>query len=158
MAEASLVSVWGSGPNDIWILDGVHNALHSTGDGTWVRQRTIVSNAPGVAIWGSGPRDISGITGLEVMHSIGDGRWTAQPLDLGPINILSCLWGSGPDDIYVGAGFGTLFRSIGDGRWYAEKVDPTNDLDVHVSAIWGSSSRDVYVLTAAGTYRGRPVN
>ncbi len=154
-AEAALVSVWGSGPNDVWILDGQDNALHSTGDGTWVRQRTGLDPGGG-AIWGSGPHDIYAINGASVAHSTGDGRWTLQPIELGPLNFLSCIWGSAPNDIYIGGDNGTLFRSSGDGHWYAEKLAPGDERIISIAAIWGPNNRDVYVMTPVGTYRGHP--
>jgi len=153
------MGIWGSGPNDVYLVDGLANILHSKGDGVWTRQKAAPMNGPGVAIWGSGPNDVYVLSGGMVQHSTGDGTWTPQTMPTRPNEILEAIWGSGRNDVYIGTGDGNLFRSTGDGLWYSERILPASDpRKNHVGGIWGPSANHVYLLTIAGTFHGRPAN
>src|SRR5262249_19284603 len=56
-AKAPFTAIWGSGPNDIYVID-VGAAYHSTGDGMWKAQTPLKPAGRLTAIWGSGPTDI----------------------------------------------------------------------------------------------------
>lgn len=65
----------GTGETDVWCDGGQNNALHSTGDCKWTRQRTSLGITPGVVIWGSGPNDIYAIAGGAVARGMmGNGK------------------------------------------------------------------------------------
>jgi hypothetical protein len=159
LAEGPLVGIWGSGPKDVWILDGMHNALHGTGNGTWERQRTGLGITPSVAIWGSGSNDIYALAGQTVAHSRGDGSWVLQAVPRVDANeTLTCLWGAGPDDLYVGSASGNLYRSVGDGKWYRDPLPPMPPYVPTINSVWGPGRDDVYVNTEIGMFRGHPAN
>jgi len=80
----NLYGIWGSGPNDIYVVGEDGTILHSTGDGTWATQTSGVS-VDLIAVWGSGSGDVYVVGGNEtnpdqgvILHSTGNGTWTSQ--------------------------------------------------------------------------------
>ncbi len=102
-ADVSLMDIWASGPNDLYVVGFDGMILHSTGDGVWTPQNSGTSEDL-LTIWGSGPNDIYvGGSGL-ILHSTGNGDWEIQASFAD--ETIAAMWGSGPNDIYAGVGFG----------------------------------------------------
>jgi hypothetical protein len=116
------------------------------------------------AVWGSGPHDVFVGTLHGILHSQGDGVWTAEKTDLdGPIG---CIMGSGSGDIFAsvwsfpdpdaGLPYGDLLHSYGDGKWWRVGSDGRYSPPSSPSpfgppfgkipyAIWAVDLDDVYV-------------
>ena len=160
------VSLWGSGPADVYTTEigSSSNVLHSDGTGSWQDSLSGKSDDPWV-VWGSGPTDVYAIFSPSflseatafVMHRKGD-SWTAESIDV-TFTKLVALWGSGPGDVYIGgwhedssgspAG-GAFYHSAGDGNWTPVGIPAPIQ---QVRAIWGRSGTDVYVA-AYDTFYG----
>ncbi len=116
-AENSLSGVWGSGSEDVW-AGGVNTLLHF--DGTSLKNVTDPSMTNGtiLSLWGvSAPADPfhPQKSATEVLWGVGylnnssslpgaswrwqDGKFTLIPVPVK--NPLSCVWGSGPDDVWA---------------------------------------------------------
>lgn len=151
--NVALEAIWGSGPNDVYVVGAKGNAclvLHSTGDGTWTEQTSGVSTVNGglYTVWGSGSGDIY-VGGFSdtLLHSTGDGSWSPQTIgNLGPFNI----WGSGPTDVYFAyaASGGNVYHSTGDGTWTPLMIGSASST---ISAVWGTDSSNVYFTGGTGT-------
>jgi hypothetical protein len=131
-------NVWGSGPNDIYVVGQAGRLVHSVGDGKWTTQSTGTS-AHLTGIWGSSGTDVYvAVNANFILHSTGNGTWQHQDYTTG--TTFDDIWGSGPNDIYVvGAG---VVHGTGEGKWI---TPPQNSGSGTTFAIWGSSGTDLYV-------------
>ena len=172
----SFVTVWGSGPNDVW-ASGMNNSggnaqmAHFDGT-TWTTQDTGV--VLGVtAIWGSGPTDVFAVgedptytTVGAIIHYDGTG-WTQMTVPA-PTGIvvtnpaaLEAVWGSGPTDVWA---FGSNEIGLGDIAIIVH-YDGTawtlrNDLPLYIWGVesanygiysaWGSAANDVWAVGGNG--------
>jgi hypothetical protein len=90
-----------------------------------------------LGVWGSASNDIYAAgRGGTILHSRGDGAWTAQTS--GTTEDLYAIWGSGPNDIYI-AGMQDVLHSTGDGTWTVQSTPSPGNLGV-----WGSGPHDLY--------------
>jgi hypothetical protein len=139
-------AVWGSGPNDVYAVGGA--VFRSSGDGMWRLEPDDVSD-PLVSVWGSGATDVWVLLGgsAGIIHSKGDGKWSAPQTGGTSMSPGIAVWGSGPNDIYMLRG-GEVVHSTGDGLWLSQPIDrgPTEVLE----CICGSGPRDVYIGTDTG--------
>jgi hypothetical protein len=99
--QVRLVSLWGSGPNDVWAVGSVMQ--HWDG----ISWSTLRSPFGARGVWGSGPNDVWAVDqGGGILHWNG----TAWSPSSSGASSLSAIWGSGPKDVWaVGAG-GTLLH------------------------------------------------
>ena len=137
-ASYSYQNVWGSGPDDIYVVGQAGKLVHSVGDGKWTTQSTgTTSHLTG--IWAASATDIYvSVKANVILHSAGDGTWQHQDYTSG--TVFEDIWGSGPTDIYaVGAG---VVHGTGGGKWGTPAQDPGTGSEF---AIWGSSATDLYV-------------
>ncbi len=90
-----LSGIWGSGPNDIYVVGSSGFLQHSTGDGKWdIEDPGTGANLYGV--WGSGPTDVYIAPYINtILHSTGDGGWEHEPQAAG--TTFQGIWGSGPN-------------------------------------------------------------
>jgi hypothetical protein len=64
-APSGLTAIWGSGPNDIYVVGGAGYIGHSTGDGHWTEQDSKVGyRLSGIwgSIWGTSPTNLYLVT------------------------------------------------------------------------------------------------
>jgi hypothetical protein len=110
-------SLWGSGAGDVYMTLAPYNltmgptlVIHSTGKGDWSTQLSADSQRL-LSVWGSGSRDVYA-AGVHVdasndadsgvlYHSGGDSHWTPVA-GLPPLNVIYCVGGTGPADVYLG--------------------------------------------------------
>jgi hypothetical protein len=152
-----LYAVWGSGPSDIY-LGGLDLLLHSSDGGANWKNETL-PKVPGSwlidRIWGNGANDIyaggfstdaSGTkTGSSILHSTGNGTWTAQFTD----NLDSysfSIWGADASHMFaVNRQTGAVLRSSGNGTWAAYgALGPSG-------SIWGLGAGKLFVSGGSGT-------
>jgi alpha-tubulin suppressor-like RCC1 family protein len=102
--EETLLSVWGSGPNDVFAV-GEGIILHYDGI-TW-------SEMPGTSntflgVWGSSPDDVFAV-GWEsaILHYNGT-AWSEMATDTA--NDLTDVWGSGPNEVFAVGYGGTILH------------------------------------------------
>ncbi len=135
----SLSSIWGTSPDDIhvagsgqiWRFDG------QKWSNTWNNP-----NLPPHKIWGASTDDAWAIVYGGTLLRWKNATW--HPFDGVKTNELAAIWGSGPNDVYVG-GRKTLLHF--DGRSWQSVPD------FHlkrVYSIWGSGPKNIYVATDHG--------
>jgi hypothetical protein len=129
MGIADLAAVWGSGPNDVWVV-GYNMIVHWDGM-TWSISPANVGPMNGV--WGTSQKDVwaVGESGA-ILHY--DGMvWV--PSDAGTSATLNGVWGSGRSDVWtVGEqdGGGPIFHWDGN-RWSLSATLPTA-----LQGVWGT--------------------
>jgi hypothetical protein len=147
-----LVSVWGSGPGDVFAVSTGRDltGIHSTGQwalvhGNGASWSTVVSPDPLVAtgVWGSGPDDVFVVGSLD---NAGIYHWNGAVLS--PMNVpnpanayLSSVWGSGPNDVFAVGGDAILHW---DGAQWSDARSGNPQLSYAVT-VGGSGPGDVFV-------------
>ncbi|HEY7371751.1 MAG TPA: hypothetical protein VIF57_06200 [Polyangia bacterium] len=145
----------GTGPTDLWLAGDHGEMFRSTGDGTW-RQEIATGVYYVNQLWAASPSEAYFVTYGSVMHRApSTGRWAAETTPLASSDLMYGVWGSGPNDVYVGADHNHLLHSVGDGSWEDEGFAP-GVANVSIKAIWGRSASDVYLGTSNGIYHGVP--
>ena len=170
-AGRAIVSVWGSGANDVWVVgaeggvshwDGYEWTFASVGT-TWALQ----------AVWGTGPDDVWAVSApskIFRMTGLADGGapqwspvtavWEAQ----GFKGTLNTIWGTSPDDVWVTGNFNIRRTGISvvESGWRTVSVDggvgwaPTSSFSNHdIKSIWGSGPEDIWVVGATGSLTSR---
>jgi hypothetical protein len=142
---AATYGIWGSAPNDIYIVESGGVISHSTDGTNWTYQTSGTTHDL-LALWGSSASDVYAVgSGGVILHSTGNGTWTAQTS--GTTQPLRAMWGSGPNDVYAVGDVGTILHSTGNGTWTAQTSGGTASL----YSLWGSSAGDVYAVGIGAT-------
>ncbi|WP_428263550.1 glucosyltransferase-I [Haliangium sp.] len=158
---ANLRAVWGSGPNDVYVVgDGV--VLHYDG----VEWAAVFDDSPYRfnAVWGSGADHVFVVgdmyTGAEgdtyfspgvILHYDGE-RWSEALFEPG----LGGVWGSGPDDVFAVGDEGRILHY--DGYVWSNMDSGVSDILNSLYAVWGSGPNDVFAVGLWGMmlhYDGR---
>lgn len=158
--EYYLRQVWGSGPNDIFLIEGPSAIIHY--DGSAWSQMPNTSNMPLYGLWGSGPNDIyavgytdiSLLTGPNsvILHYDGS-QWTESA------RVSSAMlvdgWSCGPNDVYIvgAAGSGSFLNMAGAVFHYdgSKWSTTTFGLLEWLQGVWGSGPNDVFAVGLMGT-------
>ncbi|MDB4934011.1 MAG: hypothetical protein JWP87_983 [Labilithrix sp.] len=140
-------SIWGSGPNDIYVTAARYpnrsiSVFHSTGNGAWVEQGHEIDNATWTdavsGVWGSSSSDVYAATPRKMWHSTGTGVWQEVPA---LANVGTAMWGRSATDVYFGGAQIVHWNGAG-----APTVEWAGDGSSHVEAIGGTTT-----LRAVGT-------
>jgi hypothetical protein len=106
--------IWASSDTDVYVT-GSNAILHYRGSGTWENQFPTPAPVDGGgeylnAIWGFDAHTIYAVSQTGMLYrSGGDGRWVAQQLPAPFASTYpSSIWGSGPDDVYIGGDMGVI--------------------------------------------------
>jgi hypothetical protein len=141
----NLVSVWGSGPGDVYVGSRGNYVLHSSGNGKWDSiVLTDVPDAKYIAVHGTGPADV--YIGSPLRHFKGSGWQLADPLGLCRLSTL--IWAADSSHVYaggVGSEAGTLCFSTGNDVWKVQRFNSTDS----AGAFWGSSAQNLFAATSS---------
>ncbi len=147
--STGLRGVWGSSDDNVYAVGDLGSIQHSTASG-WVKESSGTSQRL-MAVWGTSATDVYAVGGGGngsavgvLLHSRGDGVWTAQAN--GSSAALTALSGAGPADLYAAGASGTVLHSVGDGKW---TVLPA--LGGNVLSLWAGAGKP-YAVTATGVY------
>ena len=137
-----LSPMWGSGPDDLFLVGSDGSILHYDGYAWSPMSSGVTTGLNG--IWGSGPDDVYavGYTGT-ILHYDGVLWSTACS---GSTATLYAVWGSSATDIFAVGEDGTILHFDGD-NW---SIMPS-DTSAHLVSIWGSSSNDVFAVGSGAT-------
>jgi hypothetical protein len=159
----TLYGVWGSGPNDIYVVGLGGVILHSNGDGVW-QPEASGTLANFVDVYGSGPNEIyagamsactdpgcapdGGEAPGGLFRSTGNGTWT----DVTPssVQFASSVWLYGSGEGYVAGANSAgdvLLHLHADG---SSTIEPLPLTKVGIGRVRGSSANDVYILGGFG--------
>ncbi|MBX3211150.1 MAG: hypothetical protein KF850_03890 [Labilithrix sp.] len=169
-----LVSVWGSGKDDVWAVGAAGSVIHWDGS-EWTSANVDTDQAL-YAVWGTGPNDVWVVSSPAKMFRA-DGfvkgatpwRSVSAISELMGVDargkVLRTIWGTSPSDIWIGGE--PFFRnSSNESGWRSVVVDggtswarvtttmPSTWTDLvsgdnTIWAIWGSGAGDVWVVGAA---------
>jgi cysteine-rich repeat protein len=135
---AYLSAVWGSAPDDVFAVGG-GKILHYDGS-TWTSQAVPVPAQGYTAVWGTGATNVYALGDKRLDHYDGT-SWSASYTP--PFQGLA-LWGSSPNDIWIGGGndSAAVFLAHWNGSaWIVDTSQPAA-----VVGLWGTGSNDVYAL------------
>jgi hypothetical protein len=147
LPQVQLNGIWGSAPNDIWIVGANHTVLHGDGTDTgWVD----VSPTPEIS-----PQNLTAVTGhgndVWVVGASAAHRWTWNEAHNGGTWTLlpqpgdaNCIWISADGEVWIG-GYNLISRwSSANTAW----VDMGSQYfgAFRVTGIWGSGSNDIWVV------------
>lgn len=154
----SLHDVWGSGPNDVWVVGGNND----TGEGTilrWDGSAWTESSSPEGrlwGVWGSSPDDVWAVGELgKILHWNGS-AWSNVPSGTG--GDLKAVWGSGPNDVWAVGPASTILRWNGS-VWSGMEIPTTPLVPASpeqpgvagwLNGVWGSASNDVWATGTSG--------
>ncbi len=122
---------------DLAMLHAVVHDMAPTPDFANLQWQFQPSKQPGPdlrGIWGSAWDNVYAVGTHTMLHSKGDGKWSAEMASGDGV------WGSSATDIYAIQG-NVIRHSMGNGQWTSQSVAPFFGLN----AIWGSSASDIYV-------------
>ncbi|MFT7620981.1 MAG: hypothetical protein ACI9WU_000142 [Myxococcota bacterium] len=147
--EHELLSVWGTGPDDVWTVGAGGSVLRYSGC-SWSRP-DVGTDKDLWWVFGfkeGGPVFITGADGL-ILRDSGSGF---EAMESGTTATLYGLWGAAPDDVYT-----VGFDPKGDGASALLHFDGTTwsqvaDLPVDMASrprffkVWGRATNDVWVV------------
>jgi hypothetical protein len=141
------LGVWGSGPNDVWVVGlSRDNGFGGTAfhwDGAAWRRGDVGTVPPLVAVSGQGADDV-----WAVGDHGGVARWNGSiwlSSTAGTDASLSTAWVGGPEDVWTAAYPGTLLHWDGSGWSTAFSVDE------YIYGLWGTAPNDVWAVGDGGT-------
>jgi hypothetical protein len=140
----AIAAVWGSGPTDVYAVDGAGKIWHST-DGIGFTAFATSGGAPLGWVGGSGAHDVfAGGANGNVFHSTdGDGAtWTAVAT---PPESAQAIWAAPNGDVYVVGDLGVWHTANG-GLSADTSTAPTG------GAIAGNALGDVYIVGSGRLY------
>ena len=108
LVEQKLNGVFGSAPDDVWVVGGLGVLLHF--DGIAWRSLASPTIADLSAVWASSKNDVW-ITSIDGSVYYWDGSDWEQQLNSGISQY--AIWGLGPDDIWTAGSGGSVFRFDG---------------------------------------------
>jgi hypothetical protein len=142
-------NVWGSGAGDVWAVGGSSSQIYHYDGTSWSNDTPsgAITGGYGVHdVWGSASNDVYAVQPLgRIIHW--DGAQWGQVLTGLTTAPLNAVWGSGPDDVYVGGGSSSAVILHWDGtQWW----DVSPAFSGGISEIWGSGPNDVYAVGFGG--------
>lgn len=137
----TLWAVWGSSPNDVWIVGYGATTLKGTmlhWNGTAWSPDTSGPRPPMFAVRGSGPSDLwaMGDWGT-ILHRSGS---TWSTVSSGTESTFNGIWGSGSSDVWA-IEFPSTMRHWDGIRWSTDIKT-----DGHLTAVWGTGPQDVWAV------------
>lgn len=150
---ADAMGIWGSGPNDIWIVGGYWHGpydeqsfiIHFDGSTFNIVQDHISGYGRLNCVWGTSPDNVYAAGGLHTPATIYHYNGTQWQLEYnGTEGNLPGLWGSSPTDIYAVGGHPSA-EVI---HWDGNNWTPMSSLPMSYSMyeIWGSGPNDIFAV------------
>jgi hypothetical protein len=106
-----LYDVWGTGSTRIYAA-GSDGVFVSNGGGTWTRELDAIGDAVR-AVWALSPDEVYACGANTFYRSNGAGTWSA-PQTIADLPLLGCqaIWGTGPDNMYLGTTSGVFHGTL----------------------------------------------
>jgi len=133
-------SVWGSGPNDIYVL-GTFGFEHFDGSAFTEIEIDGISAGGDGQVWGTAANDVWLANGDDRIYHFDGAAWTASD----ELNDISAIWGSGPNSVWAAGSAGYIAHF--DGSWHQlhmQKIGAPYLQDL--LAVHGSAQNDVWIV------------
>jgi len=150
-----LLSIWGTGPDNIFAAGAGGNILHYNGT-SWSKMTTPPTETL-LDVWGFTGGPVFAVGSNGTILRLSGGTWTQMPYPLSigtsgePLPTLRSIWGASPTDILVD-GDGTLHNSarlhFNGTDWHQCAGGGLSDM----YSIWGSSANDVFAAGFNGIF------
>lgn len=135
----TLYAIWGSG-TQVFAAGTSGKVLHYNG-AAWTTY-TLTSGAFANDVWGSSASDVYVVMGSPgAVHRWNGSAWNQVLVGPSAGSGFPSVWGSGPNDVYIGDAFGS-YKHFDGSTWTASGLDSNNA----VSALWGTGPADVYAF------------
>lgn len=138
--DESLVSVWGSGSNDVYAV-GTGGAVWRYDGTEWVSQETPTSETL-LTVWGLGPGQVFA-AGVNVILSLGSDGWEIMPAPA-PFELWG-IWGTSVTNLHAVGQNGVILRW--DGVSWRKVPSPFPEL---LLGIWGTSESNIWAVGIQG--------
>lgn len=118
--DIEFVSVWGSGPKDVYLLGAFGELWHSVDGGDTWKVTQVQTNGRAAQIWGSSADNvyIIGAGGL-LLHSQDRGEsWKRK--ETGTEHHFASIWGTG-SNLYIVGDYGIILRSTDNGKTFTSQ-------------------------------------
>jgi hypothetical protein len=148
-AHGTALTVWGSGPKDVWISTEERSLLRW--DGERFSAFPIDRGHSPTAIWGSRHDDVWANGPTHGLWRFRGTSWTfvsfSEPVPENPHEQLkvTAFWGTGPNDIWAVGYFGAILHF--DGSSWKPHDSKTRE---HLLSVWGSGPNDVWAAGGFG--------
>ncbi|MCC7537955.1 MAG: hypothetical protein IT379_17145 [Deltaproteobacteria bacterium] len=135
-------SVWGSGPDDVYVL-GTFDLVHY--DGSAWTEVSLDSGAGDGQVWGTRASDVWVMTDSSSLAHYDGASWQSVETD-GFVGDLAAVWGPSPDDLWAAGSAGAIAHW--DGRSWSEVTHQTIGSPYlrMLVAVHGTSSTDVWAV------------
>ena len=148
--QATVVSVWGTGPDNVWILTW-KGGVYQYDESGWqnIRQDSQDPDYLAYEIWASSENDIWIADSDGAKHFDG-ASWQSHDLS----SFASVVWGISPDDVwFAGGGY---YNSQGQEpaiyHWDGSQIQTFTSCDIQwvsdFAGIWASGANDVWILAS----------
>ena len=143
-ASDNLLTLWGTGPGDIYAAGCLANEILHFDGGTWSPMATPIDSCLW-GLWGAASDDVYAVGDYGVVLHY-DGTSWAEP-STGITAHLTSVFGFASDDVYVGGDNGYV------GRWDGSTWETvvTTGTSEEVFGIWGSAPDDLFISANGGT-------
>jgi hypothetical protein len=136
-------SIWGSGPDDVYVL-GTFDLMHWDGMG-WTAV-TLDAGAGDGQVWGTGQRDVWVMPDSSTLSHFDGDAWQAVELDDAFVGDLAAVWGPTSDDLWAVGSAGAIAHYDGTTwRQVSHQAIGAPYLRVFV-AVHGSAPDDVWAV------------
>ena len=150
-----IYGIWGSGPNDVWMVGSKGTtttsfASHTNGasamDGgmpTWTELDTATFSVLN-SIWGTGPNDVWAVGNSgAIQHYTGGATW--EGVDSPTSQNLRGVWAAAADDVWAVGENGTILHYDGT-EWKPSRAALPKADQRHLYGVWGSGPADVWAV------------
>lgn len=136
-AGTSLYSVWGSGPNDVFVVGTGGRIAHY--NGTWSSMNSGTTEDLR-SVWGTASNNVYAVGGRGTILHFNGAAWSVSD-DTLTVDPYVSIWGSGPSDIYVSGG---SIMAHFDGTAWSSTPFRINNMNITLSGLWGTASNNIY--------------
>ncbi|NOZ28470.1 MAG: PKD domain-containing protein [Chloroflexi bacterium] len=149
-------SIWGTGPDNIFIVGGNDSGTASTEgrifhyDGSTWSLQFVVSSLGYLwfnHVWGLSPTEVYALTNTGEIYRYDGTLW--QPMSSPTTSALFGMWGTSSSNLYIVGESGRAYHY--DGSSWSPLTLPLNRSTDYIYGIWGTSATDIYAVGDSGS-------
>ncbi|MBI5845292.1 MAG: hypothetical protein HZB23_11555 [Deltaproteobacteria bacterium] len=143
-SDSSPMSIWGSGPNDIWVGSTSGKYFHYTG--SWAEANTGDSN-PIMVMWGTASNNVYAFGNYGSILRWNGSAWSQQRtlVNIGYNTRANAVWGASSNNIWAVGLYGCILHYNGSAWSYYGRVNTEG-----LNKIWGTAADNIYAVGDRG--------